>query len=104
MPSATASTATATKPAKTAPATFAAAGAALLSAIIAEGVGYVVLLIPRRIKQLKEEGRQEGRVEGRAQERELVARILALYDRGEITFEQLYTLLSFRNILERDGD
>ena len=71
----------------------------------------MVLLIPRRIKQLKEEGRAEGRAEaraqgieeGRAQERELVARILALYDRGEITVEQLYTLLSFRNILERDG-
>ena len=99
----------------------------------------MVLLIPRRIKQLKEEGRaearaearaqgvregfqvgraegvqmghaegfQEGRAEGieegRAEERELVARILALYDRGEITDEQLYTLLSFRNILERDG-
>ena len=72
----------------------------MLPAIIAEGVGYVVLLIPRRIKQLKE----AGRAEGRAQERELVARILALYDRGEITFEQFYTLLSFRNILERDGD
>ena len=87
----------------------------------------MVLLIPRRIEQIKEEGRQEGRAEvrearaqdvregiaegieegiaeGRAQERELVARILALYDRGEITFEQLYTLLSFRNILERGGD
>ena len=40
------------------------AGAALLSAIIAEGVGYMVLLIPRRIKKLKDEGRAEGRAEG----------------------------------------
>ena len=119
------------------------AGAALLSAIITEGVGYVVLLIPRRIKQIKEEGRaeahaqgvqegiqkgiqtgrvegraegvQEGiqkgaqtgraeaRAEGRAEERELVDGILARYDRGEITLEQLHTLLAFRDSLERNG-
>ena len=72
------------------------AGVALLSAIITEGVGYVVLLIPRRIKQLKEEGRQE--------ERELVDSILARYDRGEITVEQLRSLLAFRNGLNRNGD
>ena len=41
----------------------------MLSAIIAEGVGYAVLLIPRRIKQIKEEGRREGREEARAEER-----------------------------------
>ena len=40
------------------------AGVALLSAIIAEGVGYMVLLIPRRIKKLKDEGRAEGVQEG----------------------------------------
>ena len=45
------------------------AGAALLSAIIAEGVGYMVLLIPRRIKKLKDEGRAEGRAEGRTEGR-----------------------------------
>ena len=41
----------------------------MLSAIIVEGMGYVVLLIPRRIKQIKEEGRREGREKGRAEER-----------------------------------
>ena len=84
------------------------AGVALLSAIITEGVGYVVLLIPRRIKQIKEEGRAEGVQEGietgRAQERELVDGILARYDRGEITVEQLRSLLAFRNGLNRNGD
>ena len=119
------------------------AGAALLSAIIAEGVGYMVLLIPRRIKKLKDEGRAEGREEGRAegvqegvekgrvqgvqegietgraegvqtgraegiqtgraQEREVVDGILARYNRGEITMEQLHTLLTFRNGHDRNG-
>ena len=90
------------------------AGVALLSAIITEGVGYVVLLIPRRIKQLKEEGRQEGRAEvraetraevekARAEERELVDGILARYERGEITAEQLHSLLSLRNSRARNG-
>ena len=34
-------------------------GTALLSAIILEGIGYMVLLIPDRIRKLKAEGRQE---------------------------------------------
>ena len=41
----------------------AATGTALTSAITAEGVGYLVLLIPRRIKQIKDEARAEGREE-----------------------------------------
>ena len=57
----------------------AATGTALTSAITAEGVGYLVLLIPRRIKQIKDEGREvwlkegieigraEGRQEGHAE-------------------------------------
>ena len=40
-------------------------GTALLSAIILEGIGYMVLLIPDRIRKLKAEGREEGRQEGR---------------------------------------
>ena len=43
------------------------AGVALTSVIITEAVGYVVLLIPRRIREIKEEGRAEGRQEGRAE-------------------------------------
>ena len=45
-------------------------GVALLAALITEGVGYVILLIPKRIKELKDEGRAEGREEGRAEGRE----------------------------------
>ena len=75
------------------------AGVALLSAIITEGVGHVVLLIPRRIKKIKD----EGRAEGRAQERELVDGILARYERGEITADQLHSLLTFRNGIDRNG-
>ena len=92
------------------------AGVALLSAIITEGVGYVVLLIPRRIKQLKEEGRAEGRAEGveegiqtgiqtgRAEERGRVSDLLARHARGEITTEQLHSILADRYILDRNGD
>ena len=36
-------------------------GIALFVAVVSEGIGYVVLLIPRRIKQLKDQGREEGR-------------------------------------------
>ena len=64
----------------------------MLSAIINEGVGYVVLLIPRRIKQLKEEGRREGR----AEVREFISPLLAKHARGEITMEQLIAVLSDR--------
>ncbi len=67
----------------------------------------MVLLIPRRIKKLKDEGYaegvQEGVEKGRAQERELVDGILARYERGEITAEQLHTLLTFRNHIDRNG-
>ena len=69
----------------------------------------MVLLIPRRIKQIKEEGRREGRAEtraeveeARAEERELVDGILARYERGEITAEQLHSLLSLRNSRARN--
>ena len=40
-------------------------GIALFVAVVSEGIGYMVLLIPRRVKQLKDQGRQEGREEGR---------------------------------------
>ena len=36
-------------------------GIALFVAVVSVGTGYMVLLIPRRIKQLKDEGREEGR-------------------------------------------
>ena len=52
----------------------AALGTALFVAIVSEGIGYMVLLIPRRIKQLKDEGREEGREEGQRElQREWVA-------------------------------
>ncbi len=38
--------------------------------VIAEAVGFMILLIPARIKKLKDEGRDEGRVEGREEGRE----------------------------------
>lgn len=44
-------------------------GVALLAALITEGMGYVILLIPKRIKELKDEGRAEGREEGREEGR-----------------------------------
>ena len=73
-------------------------GTALTSAIIAEGVGYVVLLIPKRVKKLKDEGRREGRVEGRmearAEERERVGKAMARFKKGEITFDELERLTS----------
>ena len=42
-------------------------GVALTSAITAEGVGYLILLIPNRIREIKEEGRKEGRAERQAE-------------------------------------
>ena len=66
------------------------AGTALTSAAVAEGVGYVVLLIPKRIKQLKD----EGRAEGRAEERERVGKAIARFERGEITIDELRRLTS----------
>ena len=86
------------------------AGTALTSAAVAEGVGYVVLLIPKRIKQLKDEGRAEGRMEGRAEgrmegraegrmearaeERERAGKAIARFERGEITIDELRRLTS----------
>ena len=69
-------------------------GTALTSAIIAEGVGYVVLLIPKRVKKLKDEGRREGRMEARAEERERVGKAMARFKKGEITFDELERLTS----------
>ena len=69
-------------------------GTALTSAVLAEGVGYVVLLIPRRIKQLKDEGRVEGRKEGRKEERERVGKAVARFRSGEITIDELQRLTS----------
>ena len=46
-----------------------AAGTALTSAVTTEAVGYVVLLIPRRIREIKEEGRAEAHAEGRQEGR-----------------------------------
>ena len=40
-------------------------GIALFTAIVSEGIGYMVLLIPRRIKDLKDQGKEEGRKEER---------------------------------------
>ena len=45
-------------------------GVALTSAITAEGVGYLILLIPNRIREIKEEGRAEAFAEGRAKGRD----------------------------------
>ena len=39
-------------------------GAALTAAITTEAVGYVFLLIPNRIREIKEEGRREAHAEG----------------------------------------
>ena len=39
-------------------------------AVIAEGIGYVFLLIPNRIKELKDAGRAEGLAEAREEARE----------------------------------
>ena len=48
----------------------AAAGLALLVAILLEVTGRMVLLIPAAIKKYRDEGREEGRAEGREQGRE----------------------------------
>ena len=47
-----------------------AAGGSAVFTIVVEAGGYMVLLIPARIKKLKNEGREEGRVEGRVEGRE----------------------------------
>ena len=46
-------------------------GIALFIAIMSEGIGYMVLLIPRRIKELKDQGREGTR--GTESQREWVA-------------------------------
>ena len=107
----------------------AATGIALTSAITAEGVGYLVLLIPRRIKQIRDEGREVwlkegieiGRKEGLEEgikigseaaakttgaedERGRVRRLFALYDRDEITLDELRLILSDRSNGENGTD
>ena len=56
----------------------------------------MVLLIPKRIKQIKDEGRMEGRKkgleQGRAEER--VGKAIARFERGEITLDVLRRLTS----------
>ena len=69
-------------------------GTALTAAILAEGAGYVVLLIPKRIKKLKAERRREGRREGRKEERERVGKAIARFKSGEITIDELQRLVS----------
>ena len=90
-------------------------------AIIAEGIGSVFLLIPNRIKEIKDAGRaeaqaeirqalaeawEEGRAEGRQEVRErrnreryaeegrLVRALLACHSRGEITLDQFRAVLA----------
>ena len=74
------------------------AGVALTSVIVTEAVGYVVLLIPKRIKEIREGGRAEGIREGRAEERReergRVARLRARYERGEITLDEFIERVS----------
>jgi len=65
----------------------------------------VVLLIPKRIKQLKDEGRREGRIEGleqgreqgRREERERLGKAMARFKSGEITIDELRRLISDRD-------
>ena len=65
------------------------AGTALTAAAIAEGVGYVVLLIPKRIKKLKNEGRRE--------ERERFGKAVARFEKGEIAIDEPRRLVSGEN-------
>ena len=84
-------------------------GMALTSAIISEGVGYVVLLIPKRIKKLKAEGRKEGRKEGRqegrreerkkarkraGEARKRAGEAVARFEKGEISIAELRRLVA----------
>ena len=78
---------------------------ALTLAIIAEGAGYGVPLIPKRTKQIKDEWRREGLEQclerdikrGRAEERERVGKAMARFKSGEITFDELERLTSDRD-------
>ena len=71
-----------------------AEGAALTAAITTEAVGYVFLLIPNRIREIKEEGRREARAEGRREIRSRIARLRARYERGEITLDEFFKRIS----------
>ena len=53
----------------------------------------MVLLIPKRIKQLKDEGRREERAEAR----ERVDKAFARFKKGEITIDELRRLISDRD-------
>ena len=88
----------------------------------------MVLLIPRRIKQIKDEGREEwlekGREEGRQEgfeeavraglatrkpqtgdeDIERLKRLTALYDSGDITSEDVRAILSRRYSRNREAD
>ena len=68
----------------------AATGAALTAAITTEAVGYVFLLIPNRIREIKEEGRREARAEARREVRSRLAKLRARYERGEITLDGFF--------------
>lgn len=75
----------------------AAAGIALLAAIILEVTGRMVLLIPAAWNRAKAEGRAEGRVEGRAEERkrlkkEYEERYQAAYERFGIEVDGVLVL------------
>ena len=54
----------------------------------------MVLLIPNRIREIKEEGRREARAEGRREIRSRIARLSARYERGEITLDEFIERLS----------
>ena len=62
----------------------------------------MVLLIPKRIKQLKDEGRREGRKEGfkqgleegRKEERERIRKAVARFASGEISIDELRRLIA----------
>ena len=81
-----------------------------------EGVGYLVLLIPRRIKQIKDEGRAEGYKEGFRAGRESTSAqtgdedikhlktLIAWYNSGYITVDELSAILSRRYSRSREAD
>ncbi len=87
----------------------ASAGTALTAALVTEAIGYVMLLIPNRIREIKEEGRAEGRAEGheegreeglrvgRVAERERMNRLFELYDKGEITRAEFLLIMYGRD-------
>ena len=106
-------------------------GAALLAAVIMEGVGYMVLLIPKRIKELKEAGRKVGFQEGfRASEEKRregfeegfragresrkpqpddeesasIESLIAWYNSGGITADELEAIFSRRYNGKREAD